>query len=75
MAVFQSKKSQHNFRSNFTPPKNSAFSHHQLQSLKFSAANFLTDMFSRVATIDSATEFEKMTWIKCYRVIAARKQK
>ena len=59
MAVFQSKKSQHNFRSNFTPPKNSAFSHHQLQSLKFSAANFLTDMFSRVATIDSATEFEK----------------
>ena len=58
MAVFQSKKSQHNFRSSFTPPKKSSFSHNQLKSLKLSAATHLTKMFSRISSLSFSPNFE-----------------
>ncbi len=48
-AVFQSKKSQHNFRSQFTPPKDYTFTQNQLQSLKIKGAKILTNLFKVIS--------------------------
>eukprot|EP00112_Aurelia_sp_Birch-Aquarium-sp1_P017559 Seg4082.2 transcript_id=Seg4082.2/GoldUCD/mRNA.D3Y31 product="hypothetical protein" protein_id=Seg4082.2/GoldUCD/D3Y31 len=48
-AVFQSKASQSNFRSHFTPPKNYIFRHNQLKSLTVEGASILSEILSRIA--------------------------
>ena len=50
-AVFQSRTSQFNFRSQFTPPNSYIFSHNQLKCLKVEGMNVLADIFSRI-TVD-----------------------
>ena len=50
-AIFQSKHTQHSFRSHFTPPKNHIFSSNQLREMKFLAASVITDVFSRISEL------------------------
>ena len=50
-AVFQSKQSQHNFHSHFTPSIHYTFSQDQLEHLKVTCAEPLVSIFSHVATL------------------------
>ena len=49
-AVFQSKASQFNFRSQFTTRKNYIFRHNQLKSLKVEGATILSEILRRIAS-------------------------
>ena len=57
-AVFQSKRSQHNFRSNFTPPKNYTFSQNQLQSLKLKTSEKLAEIFSYISMLTPDSDLD-----------------
>ncbi len=56
-AVFQSKKTQQNFRSNFTPPKNFTFSQNQLASLKLKCSEHLVHLFSKLSLLSAESKF------------------
>lgn len=58
-SIFESKERQSNFRSVFTPHKQSSFSHNQLQNLKMKCAEFLTEIVEKMSKQTSELTAEK----------------